>query len=345
MAKSLPGSQFIKDAFNINVTFPKEVEFYQNILPEFIKLLEENKIDIDYKKSFPKFVGAELIEKDGVLEDATLIMENIKVDGYQLRPKTEGMDYVHSKMVIKELALFHALGIALKIKKPQVYETKIKKTARPLKLGQSVEAAKKEIYDFMDQTLDYLKGIKEVEHLVPRLKKVMYDNFLYADMLEGYKPREPFSTFVHNDMWLNNMMFKYNNGEPSSLKLLDFQRTKLGSPISDLFLFLYVSTSLDVVRNNFDEMLKLYHDTFLGWLTQLNVPTKDFSWENFQEELKHGSEEVSMPVAMMRLLFMKVDVDPSEIEMDTFGKIGDGNPDCEIRHVYVVQDLAKRGWI
>jgi aminoglycoside phosphotransferase (APT) family kinase protein len=47
---------------------------------------------------------------------------------------------------------------------------------------------------------------------------------------------------VHRDYWNNNMLFKYEDGIPVSLRMLDFQLSRIGHPLGDVAYFLYTST-------------------------------------------------------------------------------------------------------
>lgn len=107
------------------------------------------------------------------------------------------------------MANFHGVGIALKTKKPQVFEKNIKPFCCDYIPGP-------EFPNVCRKAIKVL--LQEREDLVPLISKVT----LWADRPLP-TPREPFATVNHCDMWVNNTMQKIENGKVVKNKFVDFQ--------------------------------------------------------------------------------------------------------------------------
>lgn len=124
VAKFLPASEMLRAAFDTDVTFKKEITAYTEILPTLENFQRECGIK-DFIDVFPKCYGARLnLDKNQneVGVDAVLIFENLKVDNYVMYNRFDGFDFDTSNYIVKDLAKFHALTLAMKLLKPKEYQ-------------------------------------------------------------------------------------------------------------------------------------------------------------------------------------------------------------------------------
>lgn len=89
---------------------------------------------------------------------------------------------------------------------------------------------------------------------------------------------EEFNVLNHGDCWANNIMFRHNEkDELEETLLIDYQMCKWGTPVQDLYYFLFTSAKLDLKLNYFDYFIKYYHDELVKNLEFLNyaksIPT------------------------------------------------------------------------
>lgn len=126
VAKMIPASDMLREAFDIYVTFKKEVHAYTRAIPALINLQKEYNVKNEkILDIFPKCYGARLSlnpEKDEVDEDAVLIFENLKILGFNTGDRFTGFDLVTTKLIVRDLAKLHALPIALRKLKPDTFE-------------------------------------------------------------------------------------------------------------------------------------------------------------------------------------------------------------------------------
>ncbi|KAJ9592871.1 hypothetical protein L9F63_015449 [Diploptera punctata] len=322
VAKLVPESPFLRKAFNIEITFNKEVRAYTLVAPEFYKLQKEKGIpENEMLDVFPKYYGSRSNKQDDINmeadDSAVLLMENLKSSGYEIGDRRKGFNLEHMELVLSKLAQFHALGIAMKILKPEIFEEKILKTCEKFNLSISDDNEVQEKW-----IISIVNSIKHMPEAVPYLDKI--EKCLRADTLVNekgeYPVSEPFATIVHNDFWVNNMMFKY--GKPSNktgmkqkcpikIKFVDFQVTIYSSPVKDLIFLLFSSSEDGLLEKHYHHLIQHYHKEFVGLLTKLGCSTEMFSYEHFLQEINTFA-----PQELAHILYMldPICADPSDIE-------------------------------
>ncbi|PSN39083.1 hypothetical protein C0J52_07355 [Blattella germanica] len=287
VAKLMPPSQFLCDAFDINITFSNEVRTYVLIKPEHQKLQEEKQIPPEKRLDiFPRFYGARTNFHENLFEEADecaiLLMENLKTSGFHVPDRKKGLNLKHMEFGVTCLARFHALTIALKLNKPQVFKETVLKACCKFQLGRKFDTEK-----LISKTVSCVESIPEC---LPYIKQIE-DKLRRTDEFLTFEPKEPFATLLHNDLWVNNMLFKYSSQDdvncenPNAMKFVDFQIIVYDSPIRDLLFFLFTSSEDGLLDKHLDFFLSLYHKELLGYLTLLECDTKDFNHDKFQEEL------------------------------------------------------------
>ena len=70
--------------------------------------------------------------------------------------------------------------------------------------------------------------------------------FLFQIQMDMVRPKNLFAVICHGDLWLSNILFKYNTNDqkeirPSEVKFIDFQSARFASLATDLVLFLFTS--------------------------------------------------------------------------------------------------------
>lgn len=83
-----------------------------------------------------------------------------------------------------------------------------------------------------------------------------------------------FKVLNHGDLWINNLLFKYDKGVPVDLVFVDYQMSFYSSPGIDINYFLNTSPRLEVRQQSRDELIKSYYSEFYKTLKILD----DASW-------------------------------------------------------------------
>ncbi|KAJ9592872.1 hypothetical protein L9F63_015450 [Diploptera punctata] len=358
VAKLVPESPFLRKVFNIEITFNKEVRAYTLVAPEFRKLQEEKGIpEQQMLDIFPKYYGSRSNKQDDTNmeadESAVLLMENLKLSGYEVGDRRKGFNLEHMKLAVSKLAQFHALGITLKLLKPEVFKDSILKTC------ESFEMANPDDDDANEKFINAQKdNIKDIPEVVPHLEKI--EKCMRAD-LEMRKERffpvsEPFATIVHNDFWVNNMMFKYDESNshmdkekscPTEIKFVDFQVTIYSSPVKDLIFLLFSSSEEDLLEKHYDYLINLYHKEFIGILAKMGCDIEPFSYKHFLKEVNTFA-----PLEFGHTLFMLNPLcadasDMTDMSSMTEDKVlkNTGGKLYENKAKYLIKKFIALGWL
>lgn len=194
--------------------------------------------------------------------------------------------------------------------------------------------------------LSDLNSIKEISHLVSRIlnqveKCTEYQKTTCGNILV---PDTPFTTMVHNDFWVNNMMIK-----PNHIKMVDFQTTLKGSFVHDLIFFLFSSVPMKILQEKLDDFIEFYYKHFYYCLKQTGCPLADFTYEKYISEINDVAPyEMHHIVEMLKVLMTKQDSMPEEFKdmnIEMFSKENIVGPEYleRIRDVFLLMD--KKGWI
>ncbi|KAH8383447.1 hypothetical protein KR009_008708, partial [Drosophila setifemur] len=231
--------------------FPKEIEMYSKYLPAFEQIYNDSGVPVTFGAKFFR------LKKDVDVE--YLILENLQSKGFKMCDRMKGLDLEHSKDSLKKLAQWHAASLKYKELNgpyPPKYQQGMftKKTADAFKslFSQSKNSFLKVVEKF--------DGVQEYLHKLPSILDSHVDK-----MVEDAEINEDdFNVLNHGDAWLNNIMFKYDSeGRLEETFLIDHQVSKYGSPAQDLYYFIMSSTQLDIKVDQFDYLIKWYHENLV----------------------------------------------------------------------------------
>lgn len=277
VAKLIPPNDFIQEIFNTQVTYRNEVALYKTIVPTLRAFQIEFGVEkvIDFTA---KYLGSRLnLAEDSTAKvdgDAVLLLENLQIGGFGNGDRTLGFDLKTTKLILSTLAEFHAVPIALKMHKPDVFDEKIKPHLDTWYI-------KKE---FVDMTKDRIKALFPT---IPDISSCLEKALKYMEkVLEPPELREPWCTIVHNDFWVNNIMIQKSNSL-SSIKIVDFQVCDYSSLARDIIFFLFTSVQNQIIEKHYDDLIREYYQTLIDILQQLKCDISRFTFENFEKELAY----------------------------------------------------------
>lgn len=343
VVKLPPKSAYLLDLFDSPVTFKKELDFYSAVAPEFINLQKESGIPREAQSVItPRFFGGRLGLRDPQRFDdqAAIVLENLKYANYTTQDRILGLDKTHMDFAINHLARLHAITICLKLKKPELFE----KVIRPTLEYSANEAALNGILDMVQKAFEDYKNIREAQSYLGRIEKT-----IEYGQRATVTPEEPWTTLVHHDFWVNNMLFKYDeSGRPISMKIVDFQLTVYDYGVNDLIFFIISSSRKDVLDDHLDDMIDLYYDSFVECLGSLGADTKLFPKSKFLEQLNQCApikfNQCIMMVQVIQAARGSVTETVDTAEKNVFkGGIDDENYKQKMLHVLTTFD--RKGWL
>lgn len=200
MCKLLPENKSRREFFQSTLLFEREVYVYNDVLPMFKQFQIERNISMN--DGFFEYPKCYMAVADATKDHYVIIMENVKIAGYQLWDKMKPVDFDTSSLLLASLGRFHGLSFALRDQKPELF-----KKFLDLKdiLGTMVESPN--ITNMMISSIDKAIDILIHDDEINLLKKIK-ENYkplikkMFAPNVAGR-----FAILAHGDCWNNNFCF------------------------------------------------------------------------------------------------------------------------------------------
>lgn len=347
VAKMCPPNEYLKKIFDTLLTFKKEIAVYSSVFPT-LKTFQQEQGMKNVIEFFPKCYGARISlnpNSNAVDDDAILLLENLKLSGYQVVDRMKGFDLQTTELLLKDLAVFHAVPLALK----QLNSDLFKNTILP-------HLPKNTVFDgISDNAMEaIINFILKTSTLDERSKK--YTDNIVKSMkygLENYRNpqplRETYATINHSDYWVNNTMIKFENNNPIQNKMLDFQLIDYGSSANDIVFFLFSSVQMSVIETHYDNLLQIYYNTFIKTLKEMNCNTTPFTFKLLLEEIDTSAKSTQFfhtMVMLKHILALKGKVkELSEITEEDLVADEKVSEEYKEKSVQIIQYFAKKNWI
>jgi hypothetical protein len=276
LAKVPPENKARREVLRSMDFFAREVYMYNVVLPEFVKFQKENDIsEIEGFYNFPKIYMAEFTDDDSII-----IMEDLRDSNFKNWNKFKPIDYDHASLIMATLGRFHAISIAMKLKKPELFNkiSKMDEIFFKFRNEKSVERLQKMI----QKLIEIAPENEEILRIYDEIKTEVLDCI-------DHESAEPFSVITHGDCWTNNFLFHYDkNGHPDDIVIIDWQASRYSSPVLDLVYFLFISTDKDLRKNYYEKLIDAYHRSFINFCTYMGVDKNSFkfSHDNLHKQLK-----------------------------------------------------------
>ncbi|XP_055839679.1 uncharacterized protein LOC129907436 [Episyrphus balteatus] len=274
--------------FNPLVTALRENAIYVELSPSLRQLQLDSGIpETEISDVFAEFYGCRisLDEKATVLDrNAVLVLENVQINGYKPGNRHNMFDYEHIKFVLKHLAKYHALPIALRQKQPEKFQRDILPNFRRYDISKEMNEEVEE--QFKGQVFEEVRlaliDDPEAFDLYLQLATIFYDFMGNPEECQN----SLFSTIAHYDLWTNNIMIKYDeSGAPEKIKFVDFQISQYESLMHDLIFLLLTSVETSVVDEHFYDLMVYYYSEFMECLEKTLCSTEEYSFDKFMAEM------------------------------------------------------------
>ncbi|XP_012273647.1 uncharacterized protein LOC105696064 [Orussus abietinus] len=340
IAKMLPPTELQRMIFDSPYSFRKEIFMYKEIFPEYNRLeLENGYSEEELFRVLPRFYGSRLTldPKVDFTDDAVILLENLKPQGYASGDRRLGYDLEHAKLAISAMARFHALGIATKMKRPEYFE-ELKRRCKCLQFKGE---------NFADSTKAFLAAIGDDPEVSQYLERCQAAFDRGVDQAWHRVPEEPWSTIIHSDFWVNNLLFKRDeSGRPVDVKFVDFQNYLFLSPLQELVFFIFVSVQDEVKAAHVEELFDTYYCSFVSVLERLGCDVSPFSKDQFVKKL---SEDAALEFVhcMFMLKVLTLEVDPNQDQPLDVSRVmlSKGSDDYMRRVRTLIKFYVARNWI
>lgn len=250
----------------------KEMNIYQLVIPELRQLLRSVG---DRSELYP---SALCVDRN----NDVMIFNDVTKKGFVMTDRTKGLDVIHTKMSLKAMAKLHASSLKLAEMYPTIfdgYKTGMmtrKTNAFHYFFQSTYDAFADEIYTWDSEWHYYANKLQKLgPHLIEQ-GLCVFDNDSKDDL----------RVLVHGDLWINNLMFKYDNTDhPVDVLLLDFQFCCYGTPAIDLCYFFFTSARDEIRHNGFEEYMQFYYYHLAEYVKRLNCTQKFPTLHQFQRQI------------------------------------------------------------
>lgn len=229
-----------------NSLFPREITVYRDILPRIHSMLESI--------GDPTLISPKCVFTTDDPE-TMLVFEDLKDANFQMVDRKLGLDLEQAKLVIGKLAKLHACSAVIYQTNPELMEC----------LLEGAICTHPERQDFL---IFYKMCSREVARLVESWNDPAFNHLLnklrnleHTIINKGVKvytrDESCFNVLNHDDVWVNNMMFKYGENSVEDVLVFDYQLAYFGSPGVDLNYFLFGSVQEAVREKYWMELIRV----------------------------------------------------------------------------------------
>lgn len=238
-----------------------EIHCYSTVLPRVQALLQSIG---DTTK-----LAAKCFKVSSSTRPRYMIFDDLSSHSFRNADRRVGLDMQHMELVVGRMAKWHATTAHLGEIDPEMYG---RRTVRPITLEpkpfdaffvNSMESCAEEVGKW--------SGCEVYGDKLKKLSKTILNKSFHA-----YDRDETgFNCLTHSDLWMNNIMFKYNaSAHPDDVVFVDFALGYHGSAALDLIYFLFSSNVAEHREEQWDRLMRIYHEELVEVLTKLGYKKK-----------------------------------------------------------------------
>lgn len=251
------GSVLLKiPSLSVNYDDLKDMNFYEHEIFVYLKLLPELK-KLWTGEPFAPICYA-------ISEAKIMVLEDLSVRGFRVCDKKQQLDLDHSRIALCNLARYHAVTLKyLQQCDPATYS----RLEDPIEISSSLQTQYRILF------LRFLKVMKPlVANLVYQKLEELKDKMPRGASFGKNKDESGVNVIGHCDYWTNNILFRYDeDGHVISMKMVDWQLTRLANPVVDLIFFFVSSVKFEIFETYKDALLNFYVDTLSDTLSKLDL--------------------------------------------------------------------------
>ncbi|XP_050679515.1 uncharacterized protein LOC126975596 [Leptidea sinapis] len=264
--KCLPESILRREAFKSDELFCNEVAFYKKIWPKLSSFQDHWNLAHPFR-SIPTCYLA---------QNDLVILKDLKEQGFVMPDRRQGLTIEQCYVVLKNLAQFHALSLAMKSYDPEGFHELL-----------NVQDGISEVF-FLVENENYYKSyyIEAARNAISMVeqeladcaeKKKYLDKFesfcsedtFFQTMVEMVSPKEPLAVICHGDCWTNNFLFRYVNEDIAEMFIVDFQLARYASPTLDLAYIVYLCLDKQQRAAHMSSLIEYYTDVLHRRVTEM----------------------------------------------------------------------------
>lgn len=275
IAKGLVNDPLMRKSLDCHTYFKREALFFSTILPILCEIQKTSGAKERIQNYLPICYGCHLDGKDDYI-----LMEDLSEK--ECSSLSEHITIYERNLTLKSLAHFHAISLALRIKKPdtfaklanglnEVYYNDKNRNWYANYLAEAVKIDRKALAEFEDPKSVYYH----------RFNTLVNDD-IYGQLIRIVNSRGDHPVINHGDAWCPNFLCCSDKAVA-----IDFQLLRCASPATDLSYFILMCSNLCRNKEEFLEAVQIYYKSLEYYLTDMGIDaSKAFSFDMLKEELK-----------------------------------------------------------
>ncbi|XP_055633795.1 uncharacterized protein LOC129774121 [Toxorhynchites rutilus septentrionalis] len=303
--KVIPSGEIQRIVMESGNIFPREIAAYRNVLPEINKMLQSvgDSTTISPRCTFTTDEPTTM-----------LVFEDIKQKGYQMIDRRFGLDLDQFFFFLKGTNVPRGTSPSQRRKEGIELEPFMEGSISTNPNRQDFlifhKLCAQEVVELVESWND-----TSISEILCKLRKL--PNAIIRKGCEVYtRDENAFNVLNHNDVWTNNMMFKYEKGVAEDVLLFDYQLTYFGSPGVDLNYLLSGSIQTEIEEERRLQIIQNYHTTLTKTLNDLRYSGNIPSLQDIHVELiRTGFRNVHAVFCLLPLAMME---NSANAEMDVF---------------------------
>ncbi|GLH00635.1 Uncharacterized protein GBIM_06959 [Gryllus bimaculatus] len=273
VVKGFPPGEFMQNYIDETGVFKREISIYNDVLPKLYAFADSRLGSGLFKKFSPAFYETS--------REDILILEDLKPQGFVMASRKNRLDYPHAKLIIQNLARFHALSFVYSECYPEFLSDFVDSLFGEMN-RKRLEMFMPSLLKGITDTVRKWEGFGEIASKLDRLLDTFVDRIINVN-----NPTDAFvNVLIHGDCWVNNILFNYSEaGVPKDMRFVDFQIARKTSPAIELQYFLFTSLRNQVRIDHFEDLLREYCEVFATYAKKLGYTGTVFTYEDLQKEI------------------------------------------------------------
>ncbi|KAG5678863.1 hypothetical protein PVAND_008494 [Polypedilum vanderplanki] len=260
-----------------------------------------------------------------------IVLEDLKAMKYEMLERTAGLTLEQTKLLLSKLAKFHASSVIRYRKDGIIQKYLDRKASMPPMDRESPFAA-----SFIRMHNEFIKALRsygDCDIYADKIAKWSMDKMLVSFLEVAEPTRSGFVALNHGDLWLNNMMFKFDEkNNPIDVIMYDYQGSFWASPATDVLYFIISSVSDDIKIDHFDNLIEHYHHELSDSLKRLrydkHITTLPELFIDFMEKGHFAA------LCLMFILFIVKYDSQEEITLEAMMGLGDQVEESIVQAMY-----------
>ncbi|XP_075982146.1 uncharacterized protein LOC142980574 [Anticarsia gemmatalis] len=253
IAKLSPIHEMVRQFQNTKLMFKNEHTMYTEVLPKFVQLQKEAGVPEEELFRYPKCYGSFTEYPHEVM-----LFEDLKVSNFKMLGRFNPLPNDYIKLILRDLAVLHSLSHVCRKKEPEAYES-FKENLIDMIIVDGAGANSDQtrtIFQFVEYNMISLLEDPDIKDIVKG--KVGPTWVLAAELAKAEKDSEH-SVVVQGDAWTNNLMFNFENDAEVSSIMIDYQRSRVCSPVYDIMFMIFNGSDHEARKKHFHEWIDYYH--------------------------------------------------------------------------------------